>query len=325
MVVRRIALLVLVLAFIPVAHAANIEKTDVHIALDNEGDAYWEIGIKYAENVTRSDYFVLSQVRNVKVYSYNEEIDCITTQEAIGYSILCNKLNADSLLYTFQTTDITKNFNEFTRFDYMFPITNIVSNISIRIDLPLGTAVAEENKLANFGAKPFMPDNALQSTDGRVIYLSWGFEKPRLGESIQVSLYFEQLSKENQVQQLVAIIMLIGVFAAIAVLFIHSKRSSVKDVLPVLTNPEREVMQILIRENKEVDQRLVVKELDYSKSKISRVISELEKRGLIDKRIKGRTNILRLRKSRNVEKALKTPEERKKDETVKKLLGKDNE
>ncbi len=304
--------------------AASIDRTDVKIALDDNEGAYWEVTILYSHYVQRSDYFVLAQVADAKVYVNGTEQDCSVVRESIGYSIICDRLAAKKITYTFTTPGVVASLNEFSYFNYRFPVTDIVNNFSVRIDLPLGTAIAEEFKLSVFGIKPFEPLGASQGSDGRVIYLSWLFE-PQLGDSIYTSVYYETIGQnQDQVQQLVAIVILVGVVAVIVILFLHSRKGTAKDMLPVLTEPERLVMKILLRENKDVDQRTIVKELDYSKSKISRVVSELVSRGLIEKVPKGRTNLLRLKKiTHKQEKALKTEEEKKKEETIKKLLGKD--
>ena len=59
----------------------------------------------------------------------------------------------------------------------------------------------------------------------------------------------------------------------------------------------------LLREKKDVDQRMIVKEADFSKAKVSRIIQELIKRDLIEKIPKGRNNLIRLKKIRKTAKS----------------------
>ena len=75
-----------------------------------------------------------------------------------------------------------------------------------------------------------------------------------------------------------------------------SKRHKVKNILPVLTEGERKIMEILLREKGTIDQRTIVKETDFSKAKVTRVINDLEKRGLVDKISRGRKNLIKLKK-----------------------------
>ena len=65
----------------------------------------------------------------------------------------------------------------------------------------------------------------------------------------------------------------------------------VKGMLSMLSDGERRVMEIVIREKK-VDQRIIVRETDFSKAKVSRIIQSLAGRRLIDAVPKGRTKLI---------------------------------
>jgi len=316
---------VAVLVLIPLVHAAQIESSETRISLDSEGNAHWNVTLRYTEPVTRTDYYVVAQVHDPLVIVDGAEHACAAVRESIGYSLICENIEARDITYIFTTPKVTLSLNEFRAFNYRFVVTNLITNMSVHVELPLGTVVAEQERISVFGAKPFEPSGAFQGTDGRVIYLDWNFKNPKLGEPIYISIYYEQINQASgQVEQLVVIVLLIGGVAAAGLLYLHSRRGHVKELLPVLAEPERKVIEILLRERKDVDQRLVVKELDYSKSKISRLLKNLESRGIIEKTVKGRTNVLRLKKTVPLAKAeQKTSEQKRVEERVKKLLGKD--
>ncbi|MBI4896125.1 MAG: hypothetical protein HY832_01095 [Candidatus Aenigmarchaeota archaeon] len=81
--------------------------------------------------------------------------------------------------------------------------------------------------------------------------------------------------------------------------------------MPILTEHERKVLEIVIRDKK-VDQRKVVKETDFSKAKVSRIVQDLLLRGVLEKVRKGRTNILTLKTAKiGTLTAKKQPEENK--------------
>jgi uncharacterized membrane protein len=58
----------------------------------------------------------------------------------------------------------------------------------------------------------------------------------------------------------------------------------------------------VLREKGTVDQRQIVRETDFSKAKVSRIISNLVERGVLEKEVKGRKNLIRLKKTIKVEK-----------------------
>jgi len=105
------------------------------------------------------------------------------------------------------------------------------------------------------------------------------------------------------------ILVLIIISFILALMFVFRKQR-VKDLLPVLTNGERKAMEILLREKGEVDQRVIVKETDFSKAKVSRIINDLIDRGLIEKISRGRKNLIKLKKEikRPESKSEKKPE-----------------
>ena len=65
--------------------------------------------------------------------------------------------------------------------------------------------------------------------------------------------------------------------------------------MPILTDNERKVMEIILDSKKPIDQREVVRKTDFSKSKVSRIVQNLTERKIIEKIPKGRTNILKLK------------------------------
>ena len=92
---------------------------------------------------------------------------------------------------------------------------------------------------------------------------------------------------------IIAITVVVILIMIFSVLF-FKRRGAVKDVLPVLNEPERKVMEMVLKSKGSIDQRNIVRELDYSKSKISRTIQSLEQRGLIKTTKRGRSNKITL-------------------------------
>ena len=147
---------------------------------------------------------------------------------------------------------------------------------------------------------PFNPDFGREGSDGRRIFVSWTFDKPTLGQNISVSAIYELLGFDTFTLFFIILALVVITFL-LAFMFLF-KKHKVKDILPVLTDGERKVMEIILRENGHVDQRVIVKETDFSKAKVSRVINDLISRGLVEKISRGRKNLIKLKK------AVKKPE-----------------
>ena len=286
-------LLVAIFLLAATAHAALVDWT-VDISVNDDGSNDWVAALTYNETVIKSDYFVLSKIMNLEVFADNKSVFCDVTEE-IGTSIVCKDIEAKELVYKFHTKKFVDNLQKLMIFRYPFSITERVERFHISLKLPLGTAIVEETKLGNTGLRPFEPEFGREGSDGRRIFISWTFDKPVLGQTINAYAIYENVLGFDPFTNFI-IIMSVIVGGFIVLLVYISKKRRVRDILPVLTDSERKLMEILLREKGEVDQRILVKETDFSKAKVSRIINELIGRGLLDKISKGRKNIIKLKK-----------------------------
>ncbi|MBI2971265.1 MAG: hypothetical protein HYY37_02485 [Candidatus Aenigmarchaeota archaeon] len=298
---------VLVLLLMPAAHA-ELQRWDVNISLEDDGTARWNVVFQYKENISRSDYYILAKVTEPGVLADGRFVDYRLAQQSIGTSIVVEGINASRVEYRFRTLGLVSDFAGFSNFNYRFTITELTDAFTVTVKLPLGFGIAEKSKLKDTGLNPFEPVWGTEGSDGRSIYLFWQLEKPRIGQAHNVLILYERVLEINQVAQNLAIVILV----TIVVLFIvYSRKRRYDEVLPVLTEGERKVVEILLREKKDTDQRRLVTELDYSKAKVSRIVQNLVQRGLIESVRKGRTNLIRLKKLK------KTEEMKQENKTVK--------
>ncbi len=302
----RLANVLFVLAallLLPAGRAAELESWDIDVSLEEDGTTKWSVLLQYKENTTRSDYFVLAKLTEVGVLADDKFVDYKLSQPALGTSIVAEGINASRVEYRFRALGLVTDLYGFGNFKYRFSVTEVADRFRLAVKLPLGFGLVEKQKLQNTGINQFEPEWGLEGSDGRRIYVSWELEKPKIGQTLDVSVLQERVLEINQVVQNLVIVVLATV---ILIFVVHLRRRSYAEVLPVLTEGERKVMEILLKEKKDVDQRRIVKELDYSKAKVSRIVQNLVQSGLIESIRKGRNNLLRLRK-------MKKPEEVKKD------------
>ncbi|MBI4018382.1 MAG: MarR family transcriptional regulator [Candidatus Aenigmarchaeota archaeon] len=287
------------------AHAVTLRDWEVEVVLERDSSV-WTAVLRYKENITKSDYFVLGRITDIDVIADELPIKCAVT-ERVGTSIVCDNVNARKMTYKFRLLEPPGDFRDFSVFRYRQSVTQLTDRFSMTVKLPLGAGLAEDQDLAGTSLKRFEPEWGQQGSDGRRIFVEWAANDPPLGETYDFSIIYESVFPENGLPftPLVGLI-LMGLAVGIVIL-LYMRRSGMREVLPVLTEGERRVVEILLREKKEVDQRSIVRELDYSKSKVSRVVKNLIDRGLVEKIPKGRTNLLKLKKpSETAEKREKT-------------------
>lgn len=285
------------LAFLPAAHAgASLQEWTIDISLNEDRTSDWRVAYLYNESVGKSDFFLLAGVSGFNVTADSMPAVC-TISRTIASSIVCENINAKSVVYNIRTFPIVTSLQGLNIFSHRFSVTQPTSKFGVTIKLPIGTALAESSKLEGTGLNPFEPPGGRQGTDGRRIFVEWLFDRPKLGETAIYTVVYEQVKPVDFAVFIVIAGALIIAFIAFVMFLL--RRSRVEEILPVLTENERRVMEIVLRE-KQVDQRQIVKETDFSKAKASRIIQDLEKRGLVEKRRKGRQNIILLRKTRNL-------------------------
>jgi uncharacterized membrane protein len=308
---KKLVFAVMFVCIFAAAGRATLLDWNIDISLNEDRTSDWNVTLLYSEPVTKSDYFVLATIKSYEVIADGTPIQCKIEKE-IGTSIVCTDINAKNITYSFSTnsvvTDILDNFHFFT---HRLPATQLTEKYTIIVRLPFGTVLVEPEKLRGASMKPYEPENGQQGSDGRRIILTWSKDKPTLGETLNIAVVYEQVGA-NEFGLFGAIIgvLVVGFFAVVLFLF---RRRPMDQILPVLGHGERQIMQILIRENGAVDQRQLVKETDFSKAKVSRIISDMEGRGMIEKISKGRKNIIRIKKGIKIEKPVKTEDSKNRD------------
>jgi len=296
----KLLAIALLLAMLPSFSHAALTNWDINVDVQEDRTSVWTVALEYDQPVSKSDYFVLAKVDSYEVLADGRPASCSISRD-IGVSIVCSNINARNIVYRIKTgTAVNEIFQNFRLFTYKFSATQITNKFSVKITLPLGAVLVEEIRLMPLGFKPFEPESGKEGSDGRRIFVQWTVDKPQLGETLDVSIVYEQFSETLQLNIFIFIVGA-AIVALFIVLFTFFRRRSVRELLPVLTEGERKVVEILLKERKAVDQRQIVKETDFSKAKVSRIIHDLVERGVVEKTGKGRKNLITLKKSVKVE------------------------
>ncbi len=279
-----------------IVSAVTISEKEVRISINDDGSSDWYVKLVYPNPVEMSNIFVLADVSFVSVYANDKKLDCSINTQSLGTSIICNNVNSSEIEYKFKIYGLVERRNNMYIFSYSFPTPNIVKKFDLTVKLPIGAVIADKNEISHLGLEPFTPSDGTEGTDGRQIFVKWLFENPELGKSIDVSVIYEKpFMAFPFVSNLIFIIGVLVVVVTGLGFYIY-RRSSVEKVLPILDKPEREVMKIILRDRKNINQKKIVKEVGYSKAKVSRIVKSLEQRGLITVERRGRTNIISLKK-----------------------------
>jgi uncharacterized membrane protein len=164
-----------------------------------------------------------------------------------------------------------------------------VKNFKLVIFLPAGYVLSPE------GAIPHSKDIL---SDGRSVILIWEMQEPipaALKGDFKVVVFYERVGWYPDVYQVsIIIVAILGVLVYSYLRRRSSKkkplkRTDLQEFLKILKEDEQKILRIIIEEDG-IDQREIQRLTDFSKTKVSKILAELEKRGVIRKEPYGRKN-----------------------------------
>lgn len=206
----------------------------------------------------------------------------ITFREPLGP----NELRTIECFYF--SEGIVRNIGGVSKFSYTLSTFYPAKNVYFTVKLPPGKYVLEKDLI-----DPITPEKYSTGSDGRSILIHWYI--PELKTEQKFTIWFE-VSGVTKLYTIIGIGILAIILVLMLVVFAFRKFLRPKKVisLSLLKEDERKVLEAIMEG--EITQKELRKKLGFSKAKLSRVIRDLEERGIIEKRPYHRTNIISLKK-----------------------------
>jgi len=249
------------------------------------------------------------QAISVKVTIDGEKRNCEQQQEFAR----CGNLSTGDhkIEFSYTTNYPFAQVGENTLFKHAIRLSYPGKKQTITLKLPVGTIIPREvGKDESFYISP---DTAEIYSDGERIILIWNEDK----QEVDLSVIMRDATPTP-----VAWIALAGFSTIIAagsiayILFYRKPKEKpakkitkkaaekpVKELLPQFIEDERKVVELLQNSpNHEAWQKTILQETKFSKAKVSRIIRNLEERGVVVKTIYGNTNKVTLKNSDSKEK-----------------------
>ncbi len=293
---RKFIAAVFGLLMISSAAATTIQSEQIEIDLATS-QVHVEVDV---EELTSSKFTYLTSypVNGLQARSGAEPVDCEVNQLQIGSEIKCdtNKTRNFLIFMNFTGSDFVTERQRGNIFRYSQSIFRPTKNYTLRVLLPEGTGILDQ---ANVSTPVVSPGDAEISSNGRRIFVEWE-EQPQLGETLDFSLVYEEFTgpqapDRRRIILVVAAAVLLAIGSYIA--FIRLSRENIRDVFDELSEDQLKVVKLLVEEDGEMLQKDLVGELDYSKAKVSGLVSELTDEGILVKQKKGRSNLLTISKN----------------------------
>ncbi len=275
---------------------AQIQNYYVDTSLDESGKSLVKLAISIAEPIDSFQFTTLGQINDLVASSNNGPINCYITTELVSH-IQCTGLDKDlRMIYiNFTTMDFVRVINNKYYFSADYTLNKNLNLVSIFVRLPEGMVVSGTTTNVIF------PENSTMVSDGRRHIITWQLSSIAADQPLRFQILYEQSVSSPLFQLRLRHFLVFGVAAAAVFAFIYYFRFFRKPeelVLSVLDEYEKMIMNSIINAGGVLNQKVVVKETNLSKAKVSRVVKSLVGRGLIDVERIGRTNKLKLIKKK---------------------------
>lgn len=287
-------LMLALLASLASATTITDEKVDVDLET-SQVQVKMQVGDLTSTNLT---YLATHSVEDLRASSDDTEIECSVDSSSLESQISCRTgERTDFTVYFNYTTDDLVDDNEGNRvFGYTKGFIRPTDNFSLSVTLPQGEVLIDQEDV---NRPVYSPSNGQVSTGGRRITVSWD-EKPQLGDTTSYRILFRPLEEDNQDNFL---LMILGIIlASIGTLTVgylgyrRFNRVNIDEVYGDLGEDEKEVIDLLKDNDGSLLQKELVERMDYSKAKISDIVSKLVEKDIVTKEKEGRSNRLSITK-----------------------------
>lgn len=286
-----ITLIAGIILFSSLVKAEDFFRYSIISEIFNNNTVHYNLNIIFVNHSSQTLIIPLGLPTNIQIESSNckEQIGMLETV------IVCSMEASDKTNITihYDSNTIRKKDNYFLFMD-SFKLTKDTKTLSVLIKLPEGTGLREpiENSSS--------PEGALIGSDGRRPIINWVKNDLKEGEKLEVSIAFEKIGEPTTSSfpfEIILVIILIS-FSGLGLFYqFYWKEKNVKMILPVLKKDEKIIFDTIIKHGNGVNQKIIVKESNYSKAKVSKVLNSLKERGLVKLERIGRSNKVHIEKN----------------------------
>lgn len=267
------------------------QETNIKLYLTPSGITKEEIIISFTpEEDANSISYILDEVPyEIKITSNNKEIPYIFDTES-NEILIQKELKAgiaEKITLDFELKDSVEQIKKQYAFHAVFfnPIPE--NSLSVALSLPQGYILSEVSSAVS-------PKPSQMLTDGKAITLLWNYDKS--SEEIPIIVLYERgiLEEPSKLPYIILVVIIILILAIFLFFYFKTQKETKNIILNMLTSDEQEVVKI-INKSPGILQKEAVKQLNYSKHKMSKLVARLEEKGIIKKIPHFKTNKLYLK------------------------------
>jgi uncharacterized membrane protein len=280
--------------------ATTITSEEVTIDLeDSKVSAEVEV-----EELTSSNfiYTTNTDVSDLNASMDGRELECLTEDTPLGSQVECevDRERNFTVSMEFRSEDLVTDQGATKVFNFQQLVLRPTESYSLEVVLPRGAALEDRE---NSTQQVISPLDYETMSNGRRISVQWDMQ-PQLGETLSFYILYHDFNTAppdsgSEAAVLKVLGILAGLVTAIAAIFVLHRRMSREEISSIysdLSEDEKEVIDLIRENDGEYLQKDLVDDLDYSKAKISDIVSGLVESEVIEKSKEGRSNKLSISK-----------------------------
>lgn len=291
---RKAFSLILVLFLVSVASATTIESENVTVNLETK---HVEVTSDVGELTSSTFTYITSYpVEDVEATINGQPLECETSYLQVGTDISCETdLRKNfTVQMEFNEEGLTSLRNNAEIFNYAHSIYRPTEVYNLRVLLPSGTGLIDQN---NASTPVVSPSEYNVGSNGQQIFVEWT-SRPQIGETLRYSLMYEAYSQTSDYLKLAgSIIALLIISSTGYIVWKRKNRESIDEIYEDLSEDEIDIIELLVENDGSMLQKDVVNSSNYSKAKISGLVSGLVDKEVITKEKEGRSNKLTISKN----------------------------
>lgn len=292
-VVFSLCLLVLVTG----ANAEGLEYYGIEATINNDLTINNLMTLKFDTPINHLDYQLDFGVFDLEVKQDFDSADCSVDNTGFGSVISCDfegiTEDENRLELRFRTDREIIKRDTWYEFRANYDVSVPVKEAFILVRLPTNNVLARET--AN---ESFSPKDGEVLTDGRHIMVIWRRENLTVTDSLDFSVLYTVPAFGGPLRNLIVVGLTVIVIASMIGVAAYMKRDSreaieskAEVVKSVLNRDEKVIVDILGRHNGRANQKVLVRESEFSKAKVSRIVKNLKGRGVVEiEPVSGREN-----------------------------------
>ncbi len=279
-------------------HGLAISSYDVSLAL-RDLELHEQITIRFINTesfpLEHFSYVFDGEVRNLLVYDEAGPLESEVRTERDGRTSISSRLrkplepgDSYALTFEFDTSGYVNAYPDFSEFSIVLRLPRNTESFNMKLKLPEGALLPRPLKepLRTSDVIP-LPDNTY--SDGKSVIFEW-----RRSDVKEFSVYVKYLPKSAGQRNYGRIILAILAASALLLAFYLWRKREVEKI-EYLKEDEQLVIRSIMNEEG-IAQKKIQQLTNFSKAKVSKIISDLESRNVVRKEKFGRRNKLYLTK-----------------------------